>query len=115
MLLLAGFFVNKNARRTPGGVASAAPTMGDAEAAVATYDRALALAPRHAEIHASRGNALFELGRIEAGPLFDQERFRRHLEAAYETIWSLWQRGRARGASASGRRPRRGSRPGGRE
>ena len=26
-------------------------------------------------------------------PLFDGERFRRHIEAAYETMWGLWQRG----------------------
>jgi protein O-GlcNAc transferase len=28
-----------------------------------------------------------------AYPLFDAERFRRHIEAAYETMWGFWQRG----------------------
>jgi protein O-GlcNAc transferase len=26
-------------------------------------------------------------------PLFDTDRFRRHIEAAYETMWEIWQRG----------------------
>jgi hypothetical protein len=26
-------------------------------------------------------------------PLFDTDRYRRHLEAAYITMWELWQRG----------------------
>ena len=26
-------------------------------------------------------------------PLFDTDRFRRHLEAAYATMWDIWQRG----------------------
>ena len=26
-------------------------------------------------------------------PLFDTDRFRRHIEAAYTTMWELWQRG----------------------
>ena len=28
-----------------------------------------------------------------AYPLFDAERFRRHIEAAYQTMWGIWQRG----------------------
>lgn len=28
-------------------------------------------------------------------PLFDTDRFRRHMEAAYQTMWDLWQRGDA--------------------
>jgi len=26
-------------------------------------------------------------------PLFDTDRFRRHIESAYETMWEIWQRG----------------------
>jgi protein O-GlcNAc transferase len=26
-------------------------------------------------------------------PLFDADRFRRHIEAAYLTVWEIWQRG----------------------
>jgi predicted O-linked N-acetylglucosamine transferase (SPINDLY family) len=42
--------------------------------------------------------ALGELrGRLAAGrtsaPLFDTDRFRRHIEAAYVTMWEAWQRG----------------------
>jgi protein O-GlcNAc transferase len=33
--------------------------------------------------------------RRRAGPLFDPERFRRHVEAAYRTLWLRWQRGEA--------------------
>jgi hypothetical protein len=28
-------------------------------------------------------------------PLFDTNRFRRHIEAAYMTMWETWQRGEA--------------------
>lgn len=34
-------------------------------------------------------------------PLFDTDRFRRHIEGAYTTMWEIWQRGRSRGASRS--------------
>jgi predicted O-linked N-acetylglucosamine transferase (SPINDLY family) len=30
-------------------------------------------------------------------PLFDTDRFRRHLEAAYRTMWERWQRGQSPG------------------
>ncbi|PXW83906.1 putative O-linked N-acetylglucosamine transferase (SPINDLY family) [Nitrosomonas sp. Nm84] len=33
-------------------------------------------------------------------PLFDVERFRRHIEAAYQTMWETWQRGEATKAFA---------------
>jgi predicted O-linked N-acetylglucosamine transferase (SPINDLY family) len=26
-------------------------------------------------------------------PLFDTDRFRRHMESAYETVWRIWQAG----------------------
>jgi len=31
----------------------------------------------------------------ETYPLFDTERFTRHIEAAYTTMWEIWQRGEA--------------------
>ena len=30
---------------------------------------------------------------LPACPLFDTDRYRRHLEAAYATMWQIWQRG----------------------
>jgi len=32
---------------------------------------------------------------LDTSPLFDTDRFRRHLEAAYATMWEIWQRGEA--------------------
>lgn len=53
-----------------------------------------ALALRLATDDASRGRLR---ARLEASlptcPLFDAERFRRHIEAAYETMWEAWQHG----------------------
>ena len=39
-----------------------------------------------------RFRARLEQNRLTC-PLFDAERFRQHLEAAYQTMWGLWQRG----------------------
>src|SRR5262249_38652588 len=36
--------------------------------------------------------AKLQAGRL-ACPLFDSDRFRRHIEAAYTTMWEIWQRG----------------------
>ena len=54
--------------------------------------RALELAT-HPERLASLRRALAE--RLQTGPLFDAERFRRHLEAAYRAMWTRWQGGEA--------------------
>ena len=36
--------------------------------------------------------ARLERNRASA-PLFDTDRFRRHIESAYRTMWEIWQRG----------------------
>jgi hypothetical protein len=32
---------------------------------------------------------------LDTCPLFDTDKFRRHLETAYATMWEIWQRGEA--------------------
>jgi protein O-GlcNAc transferase len=32
---------------------------------------------------------------LDTCPLYDTDRFRRHIEAAYTTMWEIWQRGEA--------------------
>jgi protein O-GlcNAc transferase len=61
-----------------------APTLGDYEAL------ALALAQNPGRLAALRAKLARQL---ETAPLFDTDRFRRHLEAAYETMWSRHQQG----------------------
>jgi protein O-GlcNAc transferase len=34
-------------------------------------------------------------GNLDTCPLFDSDRFRRHIEAAYATMWEIWRRGEA--------------------
>jgi tetratricopeptide (TPR) repeat protein len=73
---------------------------GDHEQAVRHIDTALKINPRLASAHNNRGNALSELQRIVEA-LADTDRFCRHIEIAYATMWELRQRGEKPQASAS--------------
>jgi protein O-GlcNAc transferase len=74
--------------------ASLLDTVGLPELVTTTLDDCEALALRLA-INASLLAALkarLDRNRLTA-PLFDGDRFRRHIEAAYVTMWATWQRG----------------------
>ena len=64
------------------------------ELATANLDEYKALALQLALDPARLASVRAKLERNRASaPLFDTDRFRQHIEAAYETMWNLWQRG----------------------
>jgi predicted O-linked N-acetylglucosamine transferase (SPINDLY family) len=64
------------------------------ELATETFDDYEALALRLATQPAFMRSVRMTLSDRRAScPLFDTDRFREHIEAAYTTMWKIWQRG----------------------
>jgi predicted O-linked N-acetylglucosamine transferase (SPINDLY family) len=76
--------------------ASLLQAIGLPELIAADLEEYEALALKLARDPALLGEIRAKLARHrEARPLFDTDRFARHIEAAYTTMWHIWQRGEA--------------------
>jgi hypothetical protein len=70
---------------------------GDPAAAIAEFDRAIALKPTYAEAHHNRASALLLLGRMEQGLAEYEWRFRSRDFPPFRPRWKPWDGGAAEG------------------